>query len=262
MIDLLKELLPILLSGYLALNIFRFRTQHTFTNLSGEKYIMSLVAWGVVIHILFLVTKILCIKLNIPISDFSSSQKELYKLLFYGFTGSVFGAVLGEKNIWERIKSNSEMFKSYSRPQTSTELEELFLEAIDNEELNLFIIELETRKVYVGPITSSDVKDDVPFEEKTISVKPYMSGLRCLEKAEIKYEVFYFSDDVMEKLLNYDESFVTDFDLAKQVYEQHQQIEDVVLFQNRIVSIRKFNPILYKKFYSKISVPLPSPTTA
>jgi hypothetical protein len=253
MIDLLKELLPILVSGFLALNIFRYRTQYNFTKLSGEKYVMSLVAWGIAIHALWILVNIVRIRLGFINFEITLLEEEFIKLVFYVFTGALFGAVIGEKNILERIQNASTCFKSYKNPQTSTELESLLLSAIDSEDLSVFLIELDNDKIYVGLITTTDVKDDVPFEEKTLSIRPFMSGYRRDENSEVIYDHHYFSTELRKAFLGYNSSTQVAENLLSKFLEEYEKVEDIYFFQRRITSIRRFNAGLYQKFNNSTS---------
>lgn len=247
MVELLKEFLPIFLSGYISLTFFRFRQNQGFARLNGEKYIIELFMWGFISHFSFLIAKYVVIEkwgIYKP-QEHSETLNLIVTFVYYAIAGTIFGFILSNNNIYHRIKKENSRFKENKFPVWSNHLEEEFIDAIYFKP-TIYIFEISNGKFYIGVLKDADIDDSTPFEEKILKFVPIKSGHRDNGTKTVVYDTHYFDEEKFNLLL------------IKQLNDD--QLDEYVTFLNKtppvtvffreLISYRKFNPSLQQKFHS------------
>ena len=247
MVELLKDFLPIFLSGYISLTFFRYRQNQGFARLNGEKYIIELFMWGFISHFSFLIAKYAIVeewKFFKP-QIHSETFNLIFKFLYYTVAGTFFGCILSNNNIYHRIKKENSRFKENKFPVSSNHMEEEFVDAIYFKP-TIYIFEISNGKFYIGVLKDADIDDSTPFEEKILKFVPIKSGHRDNEKKTVEYDTHYFDEEKFNLLLN---GQLNDNQLDEYVVFLNKT-PPVTVFLRELISYRKFNPSLQQKFHS------------
>lgn len=184
--DLAKDLYLIFISGFISLSFFRFRRRKSYTKINGEKYVMILLAYGVLSYFSYLstLTIIKAIGVTPPVG---AELKTLLTLVFFSIAG-VFWGYLFSKSCFLKIfdEETSLLREEGVGPETSGLVEIDFVETIKPEPRHeIYIFDLSSRKVYVGFLLRADIDDNMPTEEKVVKIVPLKSGYRSSESLEI-----------------------------------------------------------------------------
>jgi len=238
MLDFVKDLSQVFLSGYVALAVFTFRQNRGFSRLEGEKYLMSLLALGMFSHFLFLLAKAGYLGLGWPAGTLNAIQ--IGKFIFYVVAGALIGGVLSQNEVLETIKASSQLLRQKKIPHPSSLFEENLLDAIYVRPMPL-LIETVAGKFYVAFVREADIADNIPYDERIIRIAPIRSGARD-QNGRVTYHHEYLKDMLFEKAINDPDAHVEAF--AEAVLD----VPVVTIFMKDIRSYREFSPKLHSQF--------------
>lgn len=245
MLDFIKDLSQVFLSGYVALVVFTYRQNRGFSRLDGEKYLMSLLALGMLSHFLFLIAKCGFQAGGWPTPG--NTEIQILKFIFYVLSGVTVGGILSQNEILDFIETSSITFRQKKIPHPSSLFEEDMLDAIYIRPMP-YLIETILGKFYVSWIRQVDIADSIPYDERIIKISPVRSGRRDGD-GRVSYQHEYLPDDLFKQAISDPENYIEEFTSAL------LEVPLVTIFMKDIRSYREFSPSLDLKF-QMIQAPL------